>query len=171
MTVDTFELLARYNATANESMNSILAKIPERDWDKDLGGYFSSLRSLTGHIYTVDVHWMVRFSGRRKFQTIQGAPFSSPPSFGHPPFGKFSEYLALRQDLDAKIQDFVKELTPEDLASELTFRNSRGDELTKHFGGLALHWFNHQTHHRGQISMLLDQMKIDNDYSNITALL
>ncbi len=30
-----------------------------------------------------------------------------------------------------------------------------------------LHLFNHQTHHRGQISVLLDQLGVENDYSNL----
>lgn len=30
-----------------------------------------------------------------------------------------------------------------------------------------LHLFNHQTHNRGQIALILDQIGVDNDYSGI----
>jgi uncharacterized damage-inducible protein DinB len=32
---------------------------------------------------------------------------------------------------------------------------------------VLLHMFNHQTHNRGQIALILDQMGVDNDYSGI----
>jgi uncharacterized damage-inducible protein DinB len=38
--------------------------------------------------------------------------------------------------------------------------NSRG-ENRKHFGSLLLHFFHHQTHHRGQASTLLSQAGVD----------
>jgi len=171
MTADTVRLLARYNTQANAEMNRILAALPDSDWEKDQGGYFSTLRSLTGHLYTADVVWLVRFTAHRPFRTVKGAPFDFPPSFSEPPFGGRDEYLKLRPALDASLEAFAAELTDADLAADLSYRDSRGNASTKNLGGLVLHLFNHQTHHRGQISMLLDQAKVANDYSNITALL
>lgn len=171
MTTDTVLLLARYNAHANTEMNKILAGLTDEEWNADRGSYFGSLRSLTGHLYTADVHWMVRFGGHRPFAAVQGEPFDFPPSWATPPFGAVDEYLGLRTTLDARISAFAAELTDADLAVDLDFRNSRGEAHTKNFGGLVLHWFNHQTHHRGAVSQILDQMKKANDYSNIMGLL
>lgn len=168
---DAIRLLARYNAHANAEMNQVLASLPSEGWDQDRGGYFPSFRALTGHLYTADVVWLVRFTGLRPFQTVKGAPFDFPPSFGEPPFGGFDEYLGLRRDLDAKLVAFTQELTEADCAADLDYRNSRGEPFTRNFGGLVVHVFNHQTHHRGHISMLLDQMKVANDYSNIVSIL
>jgi len=171
MTVDTVRLLARYNAHANAEMNLILATLTPEEWEADRGGYFSSFRSLTSHIYTADVTWLVRFTGLRPFGTVRGEPFDFPPNFGTPAFGGFDEYLALRQRLDGRLQEFAAEVTDADLAQDLAFRTSRGDPHTMNFGGLILHMFNHQTHHRGSVSLLLDQMKKTNDYSNIMRIL
>ena len=171
MTVDTIQLLARYNARANAALNEILAQLPASDWDKDQGGYFSSYRSLTSHLYTADIVWLLRFSSHRRFATVAGAPFDRPPQFGVPAFGGFDEYLPLRRVADEKLLSFAEELTDADLATDLTYQDSRGTVYTKNFGGLVLHLFNHQTHHRGHISMLLDQAKVANDYSNISAML
>lgn len=171
MTVDTARLLARYNTQANAQMNTVLATLTPEEWEADRKGYFSSFRSLTGHIYTADVHWLVRFSGHRAFATVKGEPFDFPPSWSEPPFGSFAEYLQLRTDLDAKLEAWAAELTAADLGADLSYRNSRGEPFAKNFGGLVLHLFNHATHHRGQVSMLLDQMGKANDYSNITTVL
>lgn len=169
--IDIVRLLARYNAQANTEMNKVLASLTPEEWGADRGGHFPSFRSLTAHIYTADTHWLVRFTGLRPFQAIKGSPFDFPPSFGEPLFETVSEYLDLRSALDAKLTAFAGEVTPADTAADLTYRNSRGEQYTKNFGGLVLHMFNHQTHHRGAISMLLDQMKKPNDYSNLSGLL
>jgi len=171
MTIDTARLLAQYNAHANAQMNKVLSTLSPEEWDRDYGGYFSSFRALTGHLYTADVHWLVRFRGHRPFQAVQGSPFDFPPSWAEPPFRTLDEYLSLRASLDASLTAFVGELTNEDLACELAFRNSRGEDHRMNFGGLVIHVFNHQTHHRGQIAQLLDQLKKANDYSNVMALL
>lgn len=168
---DTPRLLARYNAHANAEMNKVLATLTPQEWEADQGGYFPSFRSLTGHLYTADVRWLVRFTARRPFQAVRGSLFDFPPEWGTLPFGGFAEYLALRTTLDRHLTAFAHELTDEDLAADLSFRTSKGEDHTMNFGGLVVHMFNHQTHHRGQISLLLDQMKKANDYSNVMAVL
>lgn len=170
MTVDTPQLLARYNAHANREMNKILASLSPADWNRDLGGYYSSFRTLVGHLYTVDVAWLNRFTGLRPFQAIRGDVFDFPPTAGQPPFEGFPEYQERRTALDATLVAFVAELTPADLSSELSYRNFRGEEITKNFGDLVLHLFNHQTHHRGMVALYLDQLDIPNDFASLTAL-
>ena len=53
----------------------------------------------------------------------------------------------------------------------LTYMDSRGDEYKKNFGGLIIHMFNHQTHHRGMISIYLEELGIANDFSNLNSIL
>ncbi|HAK91301.1 MAG TPA: damage-inducible protein DinB, partial [Massilia timonae] len=40
------------------------------------------------------------------------------------------------------------------------YKSARG-AFRKKFGSLLLHFFNHQTHHRGQVSTLLTQSGVD----------
>lgn len=169
--IDAIRLLARYNAHANAEMNKVLSTLTPEEWETDRGGYFPSFRSLTGHLYTADVVWMVRFTGLRPLATVKGSPFDFPPSFGELPFGSFGEYENLRTLIDQKLIALTEEITAEDCVAELGYRNSRGEAHTKNVGGLLVHLFNHSTHHRGQISVLLDQMKKPNDYSNVLSIL
>ena len=60
-----------------------------------------------------------------------------------------------------------QKLKEEDFVKDLTFTDSHGLEYSKNMGFLILHMFNHQTHHRGMISVYLDELKMNNDFSNI----
>jgi len=168
--IETARLFARYNAHVNTEMNKVLSTLAAEDWTKDRGGHFSSFQSMAGHIYTADVHWMVRFTGLRPFQAVKGDPFDFPPSWDKPPFGAVAEYAGLRRTLDQAIEAFTQELTEADMKAPLAYRNSRGDAFTKNFGGLVFHMFNHQTHHRGMVALYLDQMGVKNDFSNLNAI-
>ncbi|MEW6185934.1 MAG: DinB family protein, partial [Thermodesulfobacteriota bacterium] len=77
------------------------------------------------------------------------------------------DYLAKREFLDRMIRAFALELTEKDLEGRLKYIDSRGTEHERNLGGLILHMFNHQTHHRGMVSVYLEMLGIDNDYSNL----
>ena len=169
MTVDTAQLFARFNTHANLEMNKVLSLLAPGDWNRDLGGYYSSFHSLLGHLYTVDIAWLLRFTTRRPFQALKGGAFDFPPAPGQVPFEGYAEYLEKRNSLDSTIASFVEELTESDLASDLSYRNFKGDEVTKNFGGLVMHLFNHQTHHRGMVALYLDQLDVPNDFNGLNA--
>jgi uncharacterized damage-inducible protein DinB len=76
----------------------------------------------------------------------------------HPEF-KNLEYERIK--MDEVIREFTHELTDEALASSLSYCNTKGEPFSKNFGHLIQHFFNHQTHHRGQVSTLLSQAGID----------
>jgi uncharacterized damage-inducible protein DinB len=171
MTVDTPLLLARFNAHANTEMHKVLSQLPAGDWARDLGGYYSSFRSVLGHLYTTDIAWLVRFTSLRPFEALKGDPFSFPPAPGHIAFDTYAEYLEMRRTLDSSIVSFAQELTGGDLEADLSYRNFRGETLTKNFGGLVLHLFNHQTHHRGMVALYLDQLDVPNDFNGISGFL
>jgi uncharacterized damage-inducible protein DinB len=74
----------------------------------------------------------------------------------------------MRPELDDKIISFVNELEPADLEKQLTYTSSEGGSHTKKMEGLVLHVFNHQTHHRGMISLYLEMLGKENDFSGIS---
>ena len=76
-------------------------------------------------------------------------------------------YLALRKRLDGYLNRFAAELKDDDLAKFLDYKDSHGDPHHQEFGLVVLHVFNHQTHHRGMVSIYLEEMGVQNDYSNI----
>ncbi len=66
-----------------------------------------------------------------------------------------------RRCIDQMILSLCSELNETDLEHWLSYNNSKGLPFHKNFGSLLQHLFNHQTHHRGQVSTLLYQQGID----------
>jgi len=163
----TLQFLARYNAITNEKMNRYIAELSDDQRNQKFGGYFTSIRSLCNHLYITDFNWLKRFSNLRTFDYIRDDFFRREHAFGTHAFLEKKDYLAMRSDLDKRISQFTDELREDDLSRKLRYNDSHGTEHNQEFGLTVLHFFNHQTHHRGMVSIYLEEMGIANDYSNI----
>jgi uncharacterized damage-inducible protein DinB len=80
-------------------------------------------------------------------------------------------YDAAAKLTDGLIGELAEELRPPDLEQVLEYRNSRGLRFQKRFGSLLLHFFSHQTHHRGQASTLLTQAGVDIGVTDLLVLI
>lgn len=76
--------------------------------------------------------------------------------------------LTHRTRLDRIIEALAAELSDSDLGQPVLYTNARGANR-KEFGALLLHFFNHQTHHRGQASTLLSQSGADIGVTDLVA--
>ena len=170
MSTDTIKLLARYNSHANQEMGRVLSELTTEEWNKSFGGYFPSIRSLASHLFSGDLAYLKRFAGLRPFAYVDHPLFGRTIAKGEVLFPAFSDYEPDRKALDALFTRFIDEITPADLGKRLRFKNYQNEDQEKDFGGLVLHVFNHQTHHRGQISLYLDILGKKNDFSGIAPL-
>jgi len=96
--------------------------------------------------------------------------------FNRPDPGKLlhrslNELRKRQEDVNHVLLDFSGDLTDAVLAQEIVYTDPKGNEARRIIWQGLLHLFNHQTHHRGQISQILDAQKIEHDYSGISALL
>ena len=161
-TRDDIVLLASYNAAMNGRLYAAAARLPQELLLADRGAFFGSIVGTLNHIVAGDTIWLRRFMGHPSaFASLR--PMADIPA----PTGlawRYSDELPVlhqhRVRLDAIITAFAAEVLESDLAQPLSYRNARGDNR-KHFGSLLLHFFNHQTHHRGQASTLLSQSGVD----------
>jgi uncharacterized damage-inducible protein DinB len=166
MQKDTFVLWAKYNKAVNEKMDTFIKPLSPAEWDKNLGGYFKSVRGLCSHLYVCDFNWLKRFSALRDFAVFKEPFFEREPySFSQVLFEDMGEYLAGRPVLDEKILAFANELKDGDLDTLLKYSDSRGNVHEKIFGGLVMQSLNHDTFHRGMISLYLEMLGRENDFS------
>jgi uncharacterized damage-inducible protein DinB len=167
MDKSTIQFLAKYNELTNVKMDSYIKNLSEEDWKRKFGGYFNSIQSLCNHLCIGDFVWLKRFSLLREFEYIKDDFFLKEIKFGTHAFENKEQYLDLRKKIDSYYNKFSAEVREDDCVKKLIYKDSHGDEHVQDFGLVVLHVFNHQTHHRGMISLYLEELGIPNDYSNI----
>ncbi|RZA33148.1 MAG: DUF664 domain-containing protein [Lysobacteraceae bacterium] len=155
-------LFAAYNASMNGKLYAAAATLPKEVLAADRGAFFGSILGTLNHIVAGDTIWLRRFMGHPSgFQSLAPMADIAPPTgLAYQYSDDLETLLEHRLRLDAIITALAAEVTDADLAQPLSYTNARGDNR-KHFGSLLLHFFNHQTHHRGQASTLLSQSGID----------
>jgi uncharacterized damage-inducible protein DinB len=170
MTSDTVKLLARYNRHANVEMGRICEGLSDEEWNRALGGYYPSIRALCSHVFQSDITWLRRFATLRPFRYGEHPVFQRPLVWGELLFPTYADYAPERQVADDLLSQFADEVTAEDLSQRLRYKNLRGVDQDRVLGGLVMHVFNHQTHHRGMVSLYLDMLGKQNDFSNLMTL-
>ena len=55
----------------------------------------------------------------------------------------------------------IPEITEEDCEKSITYTSTEGVTFTKSVADVTQHIFNHQTHHRGQLTCVLSQCRVD----------
>ena len=168
---DAIKLFAAYNKSVNESMNGIIKTLNQAEWEKPLGGFFPSVQSMCSHIYGNDFNWLKRFRNIRSFVTLNDPFFNMDYPAREIIFKDMGEYLGKRPDLDKRILGFVDELSDADLNGILKYTDPHGNYHELNFGGCVLHMFNHETHHRGMISVYLEILGKQNDFASLTRIL
>jgi len=141
-----YQMFAGYNAWCNERLYQATAEIPDADYRANRGAFFQSLHGTLNHLLVGDRIWMRRF-------TSQG---EAPPSLDAILFGNFAQLRVARRLEDDRISAYIGALHEEDLAKTIRFRTVVNPQTIEQVLGPALdHFFNHQTHHRGQAHALL----------------
>ncbi|MBU8912796.1 MAG: DinB family protein [Spirochaetales bacterium] len=177
---DAISLFARYNDHVNRLMFRVLDDVDPELLNRSVGAYFGSIIGILNHILTSGLGWLVHFrDGGIPSQTLMDPTLP----LEHPGFGKilhadYSTLTAHQREVDRVILDFVAELIGSGGDSPglgpdqvFTYVNRKGEKHRFRVGDVLLHVLNHATHHRGQISQILDDAEIEHDYSNVWPLL
>jgi uncharacterized damage-inducible protein DinB len=136
-----FDQLAGYNRWANRRIYDDAATLPDEVRKQGAGLFFGSVHGTLNHLLVADYIWMRRFTG--------DGPI--PERLNQILHGDFAELRAAREREDERILGFVTGLTEEEYDRELEYQNSSGKTFRQALGPALTHFFNHQTHHRGQV--------------------
>lgn len=173
MTPRLASLMAEYNRWMNEQMYQAAGTLDVAALTADKGAFFGSILGTLNHIAAGDTIWMHRFARHEAhFPSLGGlSRFPQPSSLTQSLAPDLAELHRYRRELDALIQRWVAELTPEHLSVSITYANMAGVASSRCFGALLQHFFNHQTHHRGQVSTLLFQSGVDVGVTDLLAVI
>lgn len=158
-----FQLMAGYNQRMNRAVMDASALLPGKELATDKGAFFGSIIGTLNHMLVGDTLWLKRFA-------LHPAGFSSlgfteqlemPESLSEIVEPDLRKLRKRRQHFDAQIIALCDEATEADYQTALRYQSTAGKRYCKPFGHLVQHFFNHQTHHRGQLSTLLTQCGVD----------
>ena len=152
MRAEHARLMARYNAWMNDKLYAACATLSDDERKRDRGAFFRSIHGTLNHLLLADSVWMGRFEDK---------PFAFR-SLDQELYSGFEDLRAQRAELDGRIQRWADDLTDAALDAKLTFTSA----LTKRTHApilwkIVAHFFNHQAHHRGQVTALLGQAGVD----------
>jgi uncharacterized damage-inducible protein DinB len=140
--------MAAYNSEINRRLYAAASRLSDDERKRDRGAFWGSLHGTLVHILWADRQWMSRFDGWERPQT----PIKQSNHF----IEDWDELCAGRVDADAKIEDWARLVDDAYLARDMTwFSGAAQREISAPYGLLVTHFFNHQTHHRGQAHALI----------------
>jgi uncharacterized damage-inducible protein DinB len=141
-------LMAEYNAEMNRRLYGAASRLSDAERKADRGAFWQSVHGTLTHILWGDTQWMSRFDNWPKPEVAikqSGAMVDD-----------FAVLQTRREKADADIIDWAGRVDDAWLASDLVwFSGAAQREMRRRKGPLVVHFFNHQTHHRGQAHALL----------------
>lgn len=168
-----FELLATYNEWMNVRLYEASEKLPASELLIDRGAFFKSILGTLNHIVVGDTVWLQRFAEHSscKFTLKFLTEKPRPSDLNGFMFSDIKQLYKHRQQLDKIIINWIANLNEQDLYCTLNYKNMKGISFSRQYSNLILHFFNHQTHHRGQVTTLLSQAGQDIGVTDLLALI
>ena len=145
MLASYFIHFANYNIWANNKIYSACGNLSEQAYLKARPSFFGSIHKTLNHILVADMIWMDRFLGEA----------GAPKMLDEILFEDFSGLNDAHQQHDEKILDFAISLTDRQLSEILEYSDVNGIPHDVPLSICLGHFFNHQTHHRGQVHGML----------------
>ncbi len=168
MTPEWLGALARYNRWMNDKLYGLAATLSDELRKRDQGAFFRSIHGTFNHILLADRVWLARFTGVAVADDFLGP--GGIRSLDQELYVDFDELRSERAHTDDELSAWVSGLTDERLSAMLVYQR-RGSPHESPLWWAVAHLFNHQTHHRGQITTLLHQQGCDPGVTDLFAML
>ena len=167
---DIFQALSKYNGSVNQSIAELLVPLKKEQIMMETKAYYPSIFETMLHNFISDLNWLKRY--REIFKESKGLSNCKLLSLEEESLRKemesdYKKFFQYRREADEVIAQFVNGLDENKLRSVIKYKNYKGEDVEKELWKALLHWFNHQTHHRGQVSVLLDMVGVDHDFSSL----
>ena len=158
VTLDTIKELFVYNYWARDRQLEACATLNNEQFLRSLGNSFPSLRDTMAHLLGAEWIWLERWRGR--------SPQGLPSATDYPTLAALKEAW---RPVELGVRDYLGGLTAETYSSRLSFTNAKGETWTYPVWRSLLHVSNHQTYHRGQVTMFLRQLGVSPPALDVTA--
>jgi uncharacterized damage-inducible protein DinB len=171
--LEHYRFMARYNRWFNTRLFEACEQLSDEERKRDRGAFFGSIHHTLTHLVLADKMWLQRF-------TRQGPAFDAlPPDLLAMPAGAdytsdlhpdWRDLRRTREALDAAMETWLADMPPDFPSSTMRYTNTKGVQRAHPAWEAMSHLFNHQTHHRGQVTALLMQAGVDVGVTDLIAL-
>jgi len=166
-----FLAFAKYNEEANKVITGILGKLSNDDREKDRKSYYKSLSGLYRHNIGGTAYFLSLFAASVS-DNAEAQKAIAPLAKLEELTGKLTEdgwkkAVSFSKIADKALVDFISALKDSDFEAPVKIDWYKGKPPSVPLWFMLQQHAAHNTHHRGQISQILDSLKIDNDYSGI----
>jgi uncharacterized damage-inducible protein DinB len=155
--------MAEYNHWMNIKIVEACESLDPGKISEDRGAFFGSILGTLNHLIVADTVWLNRFRSvfhtYRELEPIIDIP--KPEALSSIVCSKLPDLKVHRELIDQVFLSFSKAVNDDDLLKSVSYKSFKGIASTKSCFNLLMHVFNHQTHHRGQITTLLSQFGVD----------
>jgi uncharacterized damage-inducible protein DinB len=144
--------MARYNHWMNGKLYEAAATLCDEQRKANRSAYFKSIHGTLNHLLLGDRSWMQRLHGEPVTMTSADEEL----------FADFVALRAAREAMDQAIITWAAGLEAVEASRSFTFFSVvYQKQITMPYVAAVMQVFNHQTHHRGQITTLLSQFGVD----------
>ena len=144
--------MARYNQWMNGGLYSAAETLTPEQRRSECGLFFGSIYNTLNHLLVCDLMWLARF--KNEPVTVK--------SLTQELFGDYAQLRHAREQTDKDIIAWAQNLALSPPPERLNYVSlSSNTERNVDFAQAIVHFFNHQTHHRGQVTAALSQKGVD----------
>jgi len=175
---DNYRLLARYNQWFNARLLDACEPLGDAERKADRGAFFGSIHHTLNHLLVGDQVWLKRFRQCAldhgwETPSLGDAVLDLPPGTALNSV-LFTDWAALRVkrlQLDTAIIQWTADMPDGFPRCTMRYANTAGVQRVHPAWQALTHFFNHQTHHRGQVTALLMQAGVDPGVTDLIAML
>lgn len=164
--------MAEYNEWMNAKLYEAAMTLSDEALTVNRKAFFGSIIGTLNHLVVGDTVWLKRFAthpaNHSALEFVKELPM--PISLDQLLFTDIRSLSAHRKELDKTINDWAHSISEEDLDYVMAYSNMKGIAANKNYFSLVMHFFNHQTHHRGQVTTLLSQADVDVGITDLLAI-
>lgn len=149
--LEFFKELALYNRWANQRLYQSIAGLSSALYRENRKAPFYSIHGTLNHLLVVDRLWLYRLTGKG----------TSPTKLDEILYDDFQSLKQARQAEDERLLWYLDSLSNPSLGKDFGYRDMDGEAQHQRLQLLLAHLFNHQTHHRGHVHLLVTQSGLE----------
>jgi len=159
--MELFRLKARYNQWMNQNLYRSCDLLTDQQRKQEMAAFFHSIHGTLNHILLADLVWLSRLYPHYELPANR---------LDQELYSDYDQLKQVRFELDQQIVEHMQQLSSAKLSADLQYKNMAGEAKQMPLALVLTHFFNHQTHHRGQITTLLNQIGLDVGVTDLIAM-